>query len=281
MKSKIKKIILAAAMTILASALTLPCAAVVALAEGDLAPRFIDDEGLLTQEQAEELTYRLNEISERHQFDTVVAVVPALDGREARLYAADFFEQNGFGYGEDLDGAILLLATEDRDFGFASLGYGLTAFTPAGQEYLGKLFLPYLREDMYYEAFMAYADAVDDFLTKAEAGAPYDQENIPLTASERSEYRLFAVVASLVLALAIALIVTLIWKMQLKSVVKQDHAQAYVREGSMVLASKNDIFLHRQVRRQQRVEKDKSGSGKGGSFKTSSGRSATGRSGKY
>jgi uncharacterized membrane protein YgcG len=98
--------------------------------------RFIDNEGLLALEQAAPLNNKLDKISERHQFDVVVAVVSTLRGREASLYAADFFEQNGFGYGENLDGAILLLATEDRDFCFAALGFGIKAFTPAGQSIL-------------------------------------------------------------------------------------------------------------------------------------------------
>ena len=163
---------------------------------GERLPRFIDDEDLLTQAQAAELTAKLDEISERHQFDTVVAVVYSLQsgslrGREAWLYAVDFFEQNGFGFGSDLDGAILLIATEDRDFGFASTGFGLKAFTDAGQEYLEKLFLPHLKEDNYFEAFMTYADAVDDFVTNAKAGKPYAEGNIPLTPSERTKYRIW------------------------------------------------------------------------------------------
>ncbi|OQB25492.1 MAG: hypothetical protein BWY11_00355 [Firmicutes bacterium ADurb.Bin182] len=246
---------------------------------GERLPRFIDDAGLLSPEQAATLTKALDEVSVRHRFDTVIAVVPALDYREARLYAADFFEQNGFGFGEDLDGCILLLAVENRDFGFAAFGFGIEAFTPAGQGYLDKLVLPHLKNDQYYEAFMAYADAADDFLTKAEQGAPYDEGNIPKTASQIRKYRIYGGLAALVLALIIAWSVTYAWKRQLISVRKDDLAHAYIREGSMVLTGKKDIFLHRRVHRVQRVQ-NSSRSG-GGSFRSSSGRSATGHSGKF
>jgi uncharacterized protein len=207
--------------------------------------RFIDNVGLLTSEQSEMLVDKLDEISDRHQFDTVVAIVPMLDWRKARLYAADLFESSGFGFGEDLDGAILLLATEDRDFGFAALGFGMDVFTPAGQEYLDKLFVPQLKNDQYYEAFMAYADAVDDFLVKAAAGMPYDKANIPTLPSETVKYRLYGIAISLLLALIAALIVTSAWKQQLRSVHKKDLAHAYIRERSMVLTGQRDIFLHR------------------------------------
>ncbi|MDR3051514.1 MAG: TPM domain-containing protein [Oscillospiraceae bacterium] len=244
------------------------------------APRFIDRQGLLSAEQAAALTARLDEISQRHHFDTVVAVVPALDHREAHLFAADFFEQNGFGYGQDLDGAILLLATENRDFGFAALGSGIYAFSPAGQAYLDRLFLPDLKANRYFEAFMAYADGVDDFLAKAEAGQPYIAGNIPLTAAQRASYRLYAIIISLVLALAAALIVTGVWRGKLRSVRRDNLAHAYIRENSMVLTGQHDIFLYRQVHRVRRAEQNHSSSG-GDSFTSSSGHSATGHSGKY
>jgi len=272
--------IAAIALVVLFAALLTP--GVAAAASGGPA-RFLDEVGLLTPEQTEAVTAKLDQISLNHRFDVVIAVVWALDHREARLFAVDFFEQNGFGFGDDLSGAILLLATRDRDFGFASLGFGLKAFTPAGQEYLDKLFLPYLKEDLYYEAFMAYAEAVDGFLTKAEAGEPYDKGNIPLTASERETYRLAALAVSLGLALVIAFCVTFGWRRQLVSVRREELAHGYIREGSMVLTAQKDIFLYRQVHKVRRPETDKSSSsgGSGGSFTSSSGNTATGHSGKY
>lgn len=252
---------------------------------GERLPRFVDDEGLLTAAQAAELTAKLDDVSERHQFDTVVAVVRELDTREARLYAADFFEQNGFGFGDELDGAILLLATQDRDFGFVSFGFGLNAFTPAGQAYLDEFFLPHLRENNYYAAFIAYADAVDDFLTKAESGKPYDTDNIPrLTDSERATLRVVTGVISAVLALIIAFVVTLIWRLQLKSVRSRNLALEYIRPGSMVINIKKDAFLYRKVQKHRKPQESGSGGGGGrggGSFSSSSGRSSTGHSGKY
>ena len=278
-----------AALVVLLIVSGLPSAALAAgndlarVSAGERLPRFVDDKGLLTPAQAKELTARLDEISERHKFDTVVAVVHSLNsgavkGRKARLYAIDFYEQNGFGFGKDLDGIILLLATEDRDFGFATTGYGLKAFTDAGQEYLEKLFLPRLKENQYFEAFMAYADAADDFLTRAKAGKPYAEGNIPLTAEERARLRSWSIYGSLVLALIIAFFVTFAWKRQLKTVRKEDFAHAYVRDGSLALTKQQDFFLYRNVSKTARPKSNSSG---GGSFKSSSGRSSSGRSGKY
>ena len=249
---------------------------------GEHLARFIDDKGLLTPAQAATLTTRLDEISKRHQFDTVVTVVASLGPREAKLYAANFFEQNKFGFGNSLDGAILLLATEKRDFAFACTGFGLKAFTPAGQEYLEELFLPHLRENRYFEAFMAYADAVDDFLVKAKVDNPYNEGNIPFTPQELIQYRMWSAVVSLAIAIIIACIVTAFWKFQLKSVRKQNLAHAYIREGSMAVTAKRDVFLYRHMSKTPRPKnKDKGNRGGGGTFSSSSGGSWSGRSGKY
>jgi len=262
--------------------------------EGVRLPRFLDYVGMVTEEQAEEITKKLDGISERYSFDTVIVVVPALDEREARLYGVDFFEQNGFGYGEERDGIILLQATEERDFGFATLGYGLTVFTDSVQDRLEDMFLPYLRNDDFYGAYIAFADGVEDFLAAAETGEPYDGGNLPTdTGSETwtetgpsplSGLSGEAVALSLIVAFFVALIVTLVWKRQLKSVRRQKQAALYIRRGSMVLTDSRDIFLYKHTTSVRRARDSDSGSSSGsssGSFSSSSGSSSSGHSGKY
>ena len=227
--------------------------------------RYIDEVGLLTGPEARELSGKLDEISERWQFDTVVAVVDSIGYKSARLFAADFYEQNGFGFGSGSDGIILLISMENRDFAFVTTGYGLKAFTDTRQERLEGMFLPYLRTNDYFGAFTAFADGVDDFL--AQAG------------KDKGRYRLNAAIASIVLALIIALIVTGIWRSQLKSVGRQNLAQAYIRPGSMILTARRDIFLHRHVSKVARPKSTSSGGR--GSFRSSSGSSFSGRSGRF
>ncbi len=240
-------------------------------------PLFIDQAGVLTESEAKGLLGLLEGVTNKHSFDTVVLVLDSLEGKEPMLYAADFFEQNGYGQGSELDGAILLVSVKDRDFAFATFGFGMKAFTTAGQEYLDKLFLPELKEDNYYGAFVAYTEAVDDFLTKAKAGKPYDQGNIPLTDSERDSYRGFAILGSLVIALIIAFVVTRIWKGQLVSVRKEDLAQSYVREGSMSVEVESDTFLYSHVDQTEKPQESNNSS----SHSSSSGREYSGHSGKY
>jgi uncharacterized protein len=208
-----------------------------------------------------------------------------------------FYQQYQFGFGKRSDGAILLLAKRSRDFGFAAFGYGIEAFTPAGQAYLDSIFLPYLKENQYYTAFMAYADAIDDFLTQAESGRPYDSYNVPsMTPAERGTYRTWAIPISLILAFFAAYFVTAKWKRQRSSVKKgcavRQHADAYI--GDFVLTVQKDTILEQSTDRVWRTANDSysnsghssgsassSSSSSAGSFTSASGSKATGHSGKY
>ena len=251
------------------------------VATGERLPRLVDDKGLLAKDEAAQLLVKLDEISLRQQFDVTVVVVDALDGREAHVYALDFYEQNGYGHGPRRDGAILLLATADRDFGFASTGYGMVVFTSTGQDYLDTFFLPDLKEDRYYEAFMAFADAVDLFVTQANTGEPYRKGNIPLTLTEKIVDVVMTLLTAGGLALFIAWAVTKRWKRQLVTVHKQTYARAYIRDGSMKLIHSGEEFLHRHVSQTERATESSSSGGGGSSFSSSSGGGGTGHSGKY
>jgi len=243
--------------------------------------RFIDEVGVLTDAQAAELSAMLDEISLRQSFDVVVVVTNSMEPNNPRRYAADFYEQHGFGFGENLDGILLMIALQpERNFAVVTTGYGQYAFTSAGLIFLEDLFLPHLRNDRFFEAFTAYANAVDDFVTRARAGERYDTRNIPLTPTQRAEARIWAAVISVGLAAIIAGAVVAGWTRQLKSVRSRDFACDYVRKGSFALNLQRDIFLYRNIRRIPR-QQNNSGGGRGGGFSSSSGRGFSGRSGRF
>ena len=236
--------------------------------------RFIDTEGLLSSSEASALTKRLDEVSATYNFDTVVAVVDTLNGWGAREYAAELYEAYGFNQG---GGAILLIATEDRDWGFATTGTGLDIFNNAGQDFVYAKFLPYLADDDYAGGFMAYAGAIEEVIVRYEMGEPVRAKDIPKTDSERAGDIRLSVILSIIIALVIALIVNGVLRGQLKSVKPQNFAKEYVRQGSMVVTAQSDRFLYRHVTRTA-IPKDNNG---GRGFSSSSGGSYSGSSGKY
>jgi uncharacterized membrane protein YgcG len=102
-----------------------------------------------------------------------------------------------------------------------------------------------------------------------------------MTFYERYSDRIWAAVASVVLAFAIPGVIVAVWTGQLKSVKKKDLACDYIRQGSFSLDIQQDIFLHRRVTKTRRAENSGGGGGSSGSFRSSSGGSFSGRSGKF
>ena len=138
-------------------------------------PRVIDDARLLTDSEKSELLSLVNEISERQGVDIVIVTVDSLGGKSARAFADDYYDYNGYGK----DGVLLLLAMNSREWYISTSGYGITALTDAGIDYISDRFLGDLSAGNYASAFTTYAELCDDFISEAKTGDPYDNGNMP------------------------------------------------------------------------------------------------------
>lgn len=237
-------------------------------AESDLS-RFVDEAGLLADSEGKELQDKLDEISERQQVDVVVVTVNSLDGATAMEYADDFYEKNGYGFGEEKDGILFLVSMEERDWWMSTSGFGITAFTDAGLEYISDMIINDLSEGDYEWAFMDFADMCDDYITQAKTGEPYDADNLPKDPLELLVYFVFALLVGFV----IALIATGIMRSKLKSVYTQTEASGYVKKGSLDLTVKNDLFLYKTVDRREKPKEEPKTSSSSSSSSSSSGSS--------
>lgn len=244
-------------------------------------PRLVDQADLLTDSEESALSDRLDEISERHQFDVVVVTVDSLEGETAVVYADDFYDYNGYGFGDERDGILLLISMEERDWCISTTGYGITAFTDAGQAYISERFVTDLSVGDYAEAFTNFAVLCDAFITQADTGEPYDVDHLPQEPFDL----VWNLAVALIIAFVISLIVTGIMRGQLKTVHSQSEADNYIKQGSMHLTRKNDLYLYRHVDRRKKAENNSSNrSGNlGGSqtHKSSSGTTHGGSSGKF
>ena len=224
----------------------LGCATAFADAEGfsEEYSRFQDPDGILSGDEAEELNEKLDEISHNQDFDVTAALVNSLGGSSVQDYADDLYDMCDFGYGADSDGVLLLVSLEDHDWYISTSGYGITAFTDAGIQYIGEQIKPDLADGNYLDAFEIYADQCDNFITQANSGEPYDVDHMP---KEPLSPIWFGI--SFVVGLGGALIVVGVNKSELKSVGMQQEARNYVRPGSMKVTNSSDFFLYRKVTR--------------------------------
>lgn len=239
-------------------------------------PRLVDNAGLLTDTEQRELLATLDEISERQQVDIVVVTTDTLNGETPENYADDFYDDNGYGYGSEYDGVLLLVSMEERDWQISTCGYGMIALTDDGINYISDKFLSYLKDEDYAKAFSTYAELCDEFIRQAKTGQPYDGDHMP-----KEPFRLVRwLLVSMGLGMGIALVVTGSMKKKLKSVKRQSTAGNYVKANSMNVTERRDMFLYSMI---AKTEKPKSSSSSGGSSShtSSSGRTHGGGGGKF
>lgn len=252
---------------------------VTAQAAGDLA-RLVDWADLLSDDEEAELSDRLDEISERQQVDVIVVTVDSLEGASAMEYADDFYDYNGYGFGTGHDGVLFLMSMGEREWHISTRGYGITAFTDAGLDYMSEDFLPYLKDGDYAGAFNKFAEQCDDYITQAKTGSPYDVDNVPMGQ--------FSPVGALLIAIGIGFVISLVVtgfvRLGLHSVYSRSEADSYMKQGSLRLTREHELFLYRTVTKTEKPkESSSSGSSSGGSttHTSSSGSTHGGKGGKF
>lgn len=268
-------------LALLLAVFTISAVSVLPASAAEGLPRLVDTADLLTDDEESDLSDRLDEISERQKVDIVVVTVESMDGESAEVYADDFFDYNGYGFGKERNGILLLVSMGERDWYISTTGYGITAVTDAGREYISDIFVEDLSAGNYATAFTSFAELCDDFITQAKTGEPYDIDNLPKEPFLPVENLLVAFVTAFI----IALIATGIMRVQLKTVYSQSKADDYIEQGSMQLTKKNDLFLYSHIDRRKRVENNstKSSDSPGGSktHTSSSGTTHGGGGGKF
>ena len=225
--------------------------------------RLVDEADLLSVDEETELLAQLDEISERHQFDVVVVTLHSLDGEDIQYYAADYYDYNGYGMGENYDGAMFIMSMEEREWFILTTGYGIDVLEDYEIDSIGEKMVSDLSEGYYFDAFETFAEEVD---FEVEYGV---QEVTP------------SILLSIAAGLVLGLIPTFIMRGKLKSVRMQASAGGYENRGSRKLTTKQDIFLYHTVNRVPKPKDDGRSNGGSTTFRGSSGRSHGGRGGSF
>lgn len=227
--------------------------------------RVIDNADVITTEEWREVMSKIDEIRERQKVDIAIMTTRELHGYTLQDYADYVYEYNDFGYGDNLDGVLLLVDMKARDWYITTSGYGTTAFTDAGIQYIGEQMSTYLSGEDYAGAFNVYAEKCDELITLARNGTPYGLEQDTAASGEEAEeadepLSLVWIPISIAIGVVVAIIVVKGMKSNLKSVRKKKEANSYVRNGSMVVNENYDTFLYSQVTKTEIQKQNNSGS---------------------
>ena len=256
--------------------------------------RVVDLAGVIDSNTLAELNRMADEVSEQYACDVAAVIVKSLGGKSVVEYADDFYDYNGYGYGQNKDGILLLLSLEERDFNFTGEGYGAVAFTDYGREnYLSPHFKEYLKGsrggvDDWTGAIRCYITDCGTLLEQARNGQPYDNYGSnTVVEHEKKTVKDVAPGAALISAIIGFFsggIPAGAMKRKMKSVEKNYGAGNYAR-GGLQMRRSEDRFLYSNVHRTPipREEHRTGGGGGGGSTMhfSSSGHSHGGSHGKF
>ena len=229
--------------------------------------RVVDMAGVLSSGEDLELLAELDEISQRQQFDLVVVTAGSLDGKSSMDYADDFYGCNGYGFGEQRDGVLLLVNIADCDWWISAYGNGTAVFTDAGLDYIGEQILPQLDAGDYAGAFHTFAGLCDRFITKANSGKPYDTGNMPGGRFPAEVMILIGLAAGVIAAG----LITFKMKKGLVTAHPEPSARSHIREGSLNVTEQHEDFLYSDVKREGKKKKNAAGEGNSGKHTSSSG----------
>ena len=270
---------------------------VCAAATGSDTPLIVDNAGVLTSEQVDDLTQTASDLRDLYEMDVVIVVVADLDGKSAQDYADDYYDYNGYGIGDDYSGMLLLIATESRDWWISTCGEAIYVLTDYGIESIFSDFAGYLSVNDYYHAFETYLDCLPEYFDAYYSGNPIDGYSgnysgpgsyTPGDADDTVYYEddsfgIFEILFSLVAGCVVAGIAVLIMSAQMNTKLQQNSARNYLNQSSYQLHGHSDMFLYSNVTKVRRESSSSSGSGGGGSstHRSSSGRSHGGGGGKF
>ena len=107
--------------------LMLTCAAPVA-AEKNLVADLAD---IFSPAEEAELQHEALTLGNKYQMDIVIVTTNDAQGKSAMAFADDYFDNNGYGVGENLNGILLLLDYDNREVWISTSGSGIEYLTDA------------------------------------------------------------------------------------------------------------------------------------------------------
>lgn len=244
--------------------------------------RVQDFSGVISQEDRDYLNNLYDEIAERQCVDVIICFTDSLDGMTTSEYTKNLYEENNYGYGENKDGVMLLVSFEDNDRYIATRGYGITAFTKSGIQYVGNQIKGDLSDGDYAEAAEYFARLCDELLTDAKNGTPYNESFGAIDDGDTGTGSVLPppmwILISIAVGVITALIVVGIMKGKLKTVKMQASANNYLKNGSLNITDSSDIFLYSNV---TRTAKPKNNDNDSSTHESSSGNTYGGGGGKF
>lgn len=204
-----------------------------------------DQAGLLTSEEEESLNETCQQIANAHEVGISIITVEDFGGGDIKEWQRQLYAEYDLGVGDSDSGVMLAVSMAERDWGMVAFGDAQDVFTTYCRERIAGEFLDDLSEGNYYDSFSTYLMLCDEFLTAAEEGTPYSEEepyreNIPVPV---------IIGAAFFISLIVSLLIVMSWKKSMNIRIQQNEAAMYFDRESFVLTRDADMFLYHTVSR--------------------------------
>lgn len=225
-----------------------------------------DDAWVMNESTVRLLENKARAISENYPFEVVIYFADTIGGKSAMEYADDYWDHNGYGYGAEHDGILLLVCPQSRDYWISTCGAGIEMFNDSRLEDIDEAVVECLSHDDWQNAAFTFLRVCESFLEEGMPKKPSPLAALPFCIGAGA-LGAFAPVSSM--------------KGQLKSVRNQTGARNYVPEDGVRIYNREDRMVNMFVTRRRIETENRSSGGGGGTHFSSSGVSHGGRGGKF
>ena len=224
-------------------------------------PLVVDQANIIPDDVEAALIERCDTIAEEYKMEVAIVTANDFEGKSSEAYADDFYDFNGYGYGENDDGMLVVYKPGEegeREIWITTHGKGSSVFFQGIREGIIADMKDYLIEEDYDKAFNMYLDRAEEQL---KPGTPV----------------IWLFVLALVGAV-VGLLITGSMTAKNKSVIAQNQAKVYTRQGSMMVTGAQDVFAYSFVDTKPKAQNSDTDSS---THTSSSGRTHSGSGAKF
>lgn len=268
--------------------------------ESSTPAKVVDGAELLTEEEENALTTKINEIVSNYQIDVVIATEYDRTADSSQDEADLMYDNGGYGIGESKDGILFLVVKNAGEWAISTTGNAIGMFSDYDTDQLGSdAASGYFSNGAFYQGFDSYLSALNSKLERALSTEPNTDDgtdrnpdnatgHIATDTTDSSEVSSSGTEASATAgsyvfpALIAGLIITVISMTAMKSGMKtarmQNNADAYQQENAASEIERKDTFLTSSISKRRLPENNNNNNQHSGHNTTTVHRSSNGHS---
>lgn len=215
-----------------------------------------DEAKLFTTEQQQDLTEQAQSLSEKLGLDILFLTTTDTQGLSAKEYAAQFFIDGDFGFGEEKSGIVFVIDMKEHDAQMVTSGEAIEIYTDYYISQMWGNVKPYLSDGAYHEGMTVFLADVEKYGLAYQAYLEDPEHTVSeYQVTQKQTKTLLYMGVAVVISLAVAGISVFVMKQGHKNVKPYTDGRAYLKENGMHITNSQDRFLTTHTVR-TRIQKD-------------------------